>query len=1004
MSTTKNKLQQCKKYIDKGLIPIPVNYRKVAYFKEGKLIEKSEKAPLLPKWQNTSIQNSYKIIQQKLNKNFNYNIGILTGEASNIIVVDIDLPKNNKEKDGMQKINELQKKYSKINTLTARTPSGGLHFVFKYNDDAKLLKGSTKIGGYSIDIRSNNNQIVVYPSKYDKGQYKWINNNDITDMPQWLFEFLVDNTNDKNLQNYREKYNKKNKKYVRTSCKKINNNNNNDVFYTVENEQIEQVRYILDKLPHKFYDEYILWRNIGFALSMTSREKLEPLFKDFSKKSEKYSDNEFNTLWNTIKNDKQNNIKINSLIYWFKCYNREDKTKFSFPLAKKYDPIVKYKNNKKITTIFDEIPLLTNKPNIINEIKKHKIIFMKSPTGTGKTQLYNKFLKNIYDDKFLSIVSRTSIATKQVYDFNKIGINVSIYSDQDFTQENMICQLDSIHKLEPELYIDAPLFLDEFNSICSYLTSSTLNGKRKEILEIFTDIILNARTIYCADADMSDMAIDFMFDIYKTHNLEIPSTLLYWNRIQNVNNKATFYKNLLTLETEILKSIENNIPFIVACDSKCKLDILVEKCKMHCNDNNIEERIDNFLVYSKDEGDTEDFENINNKWQDKFIFFTPKIVYGLSFECKETNVFGIFYNKSINPLNMMQQLSRCRRIKELKIYINNNTYPIKYNYVEDVKKYNLDMYDIHNKFINREKIINDKLDKCYENLFAYHEYYNDILFSYPKYQLQEILKEKSFTIVNNNDENIIDDKYNKKIIEDNIKNNKDKDLKKIFESFCIKDMILTTPQKNKKIKMLDKLSFLKISTDQAMKNQNIIDILTNDIKYKQHLTICEAFLDDNIAENNYKHFESTEFKELTWNSTHSKLKIMRYMENYLKINPFDIDNLDPVSLEDSIIDNFDKNIIIQIAALFRYKNIVINTHHDIYRYLIKIYQSIFGNEIVKNINKKHYKTKRIHTYNIDKELLLKNFYIFKHRILDINIIKNTIIKLLDVNINKCLFY
>lgn len=43
----KAKLEYCKEYIDMGLIPIPVNYRKTSYIKFGKTVEKSEKAPLL---------------------------------------------------------------------------------------------------------------------------------------------------------------------------------------------------------------------------------------------------------------------------------------------------------------------------------------------------------------------------------------------------------------------------------------------------------------------------------------------------------------------------------------------------------------------------------------------------------------------------------------------------------------------------------------------------------------------------------------------------------------------------------------------------------------------------------------------------------------------------------------------------------------------------------------------------------------------------------------------
>jgi hypothetical protein len=571
----------------------------------------------------------------------------------------------------------------------------------------------------------------------------------------------------------------------------------------------------------------------------------------------------------------------------------------------------------------------------------------------------------------------------------------------------MVCQVDSIFKLNPQLYIGSPIFLDEFNSIVEYLTSCTLDGKRRDVLKMFADIVLNAGKIYCADADLSDMAINFIFDIFKYYDVNIPPSLLYWNKIKNVNIDAIFYKNLQVLESEILKSIKNNLPFVLACDCKVNLDLFVEKCKMFCKDSNIEDRIENFLIYNKDEGNTEDFRHINDTWSNKFVFFTPKIIYGLSFEKQAVDVFGIFYGKSINPLNMMQQLSRCRIIKQLKIYITNRTQPIKYRSIDEINIYNNKIYDDHNKLMKIEKMTTQQLDICYENLSIYYEYYNDILFSYPKYHLQQILKKKGFNIINNNEEDVGEIKFDKKLISDNIKKYNNKNIETIFKSFYTNSIKLTTAQRNKKIKIIDSLKYLNINYQQATNDDYIIELLVNNNEYKHHICLCQAFLKDDILDNNYKSFADCDFKEKIQNNIYSKLKIIRYIENYLKIEPFGIDNLIPIVLESSKIDNFDGNILAQIKNIFGYDNII--RDYDVYKCLVKIYNSVFGNKITENIKTYHIKCNgkniRLYRYNININYLYQNLKIFKKRIYDHSIIAKNIIKILYAYNEKdgCLF-
>ena len=150
-------------------------------------LPKNQKIPI-NKWKSPSNQ-SYHIPSDR------YNIGIPTGRINNLIVVDIDIKKESKkELDGVAKIKE----YGPIDTLTIRTPSGGTHYYFKYDDSNDNIKFIIKnylytrsgVGGYSIDIRADSGYIVAPPSCINGKPYDIINFSNIATIPETLATFL----------------------------------------------------------------------------------------------------------------------------------------------------------------------------------------------------------------------------------------------------------------------------------------------------------------------------------------------------------------------------------------------------------------------------------------------------------------------------------------------------------------------------------------------------------------------------------------------------------------------------------------------------------------------------------------------------------------------------------------------------------------------------------------------------------------------------------------------
>lgn len=116
------------------------------------------------------------------------NIGIPTGTASGLLVIDIDFSHG-----GEESIAELEKTHGKLpKTITARTGGGGRHILFNM-PDMDIRNSAGKLGN-GLDIRANGGYICAAPSLHPTGaRYAWINapsKTPLADCPQWILDIL----------------------------------------------------------------------------------------------------------------------------------------------------------------------------------------------------------------------------------------------------------------------------------------------------------------------------------------------------------------------------------------------------------------------------------------------------------------------------------------------------------------------------------------------------------------------------------------------------------------------------------------------------------------------------------------------------------------------------------------------------------------------------------------------------------------------------------------------
>ncbi len=148
-------------YIQKGFSIIPVG---------------SDKKPLTS-WK---INQTEKISEEdfsRYSKQFpNMNIGIVTGSISQITVIDIDT------KSGQA--NNLLSKFPP--TYTVKTPSGGYHLYYKYQQGFTVSANAYPDLPY-VDIRGDSGFVVAPPSITPNGEYTIINDTEIQPFPLYMF-------------------------------------------------------------------------------------------------------------------------------------------------------------------------------------------------------------------------------------------------------------------------------------------------------------------------------------------------------------------------------------------------------------------------------------------------------------------------------------------------------------------------------------------------------------------------------------------------------------------------------------------------------------------------------------------------------------------------------------------------------------------------------------------------------------------------------------------------
>ena len=860
------------------------------------------------------------------------NRAILTGTKSDVIVVDIDK---------FDTWNEYIKDHGEPQTLKAKSPKG-FHYYFKYTEKINSCKVGIRDG---IDIRSNGGIIVCEPSKINDKVYKFVDKNaPIADIPEELFLFLYVGQDEPNPKKQKPAPKEKAEKSKPVTP-------SNDIYYIDDND----LKSLLDKLPRKYCDNRLLWLSISDVLKGMDNYKA---FENFSMKSSKYNKEGNDTAWDSLRG----NLNINYII---NIINTETKNKIKY-----IQPTISYKD---IETIPCEQRVLTKEDlidnrylNIKKYIKKYTCLLVKSDTGTGKTTSTANYMKDLKKVRIISIVSRISLGEQQVKTFKDANIVLKDYRNTFDSEDNVFIQLDSILKLQYDSFENCVIYLDEVNSLIQYLIdSTTLNTKRINIFAMLSKIIKQSKIVIGTDADISTLTFKY-FDKLRDNMQYI------YNPFKNYNNiVVNQYKDEQEIIDKMKQQIKDKKYFLCAFDSKTRMEQVFEMILDSKQKND-------FIKYSADEGELT--ADLVKQWSNKYVLYTPRIIYGVDFNPPtKTDVFIISQCHTINCIQIAQQMTRCRNIKEVNFYFANIHNQLKFKTVDDVKDYYEEFQSHYETILNQygHLTIDEDFKVKYNStkfteLFYLHKLNENILRSNYIYHFIQTCKSKGMVInIKENTYNSVNDKEAKA----KAKKRKDELIDNVL------DNELETSQIFKSISK--RLDICKISIDEMNENVTFKQIITDDHNFSNHLNICKMVEKEGELNADLSNKAEEDFKEHVIKSTIAKVQFIKKLESILKIDSFDIDYdkhqckyNNEITVNDSLMKLYQK------VFSESNKKLKCENFYDVYKTLINCYKNLFGGEIVitevenKRIDKKF---KRITKHTINKKLINEHLQLLLNR-------------------------
>ena len=327
------------------------------------------------------------------------------------------------------------------------------------------------------------------------------------------------------------------------------------------------------------------------------------------------------------------------------------------------------------------------------------------------------YIYSIFNVRILIISSLITLGDKIFKDLNDNGIKIFNYrtnsnSDLLNNQHNLIISLEQLYKLRDSYDI---VIIDEFTSFIGRFNSHTNKENRIKNLNKLFNLCANSNHIILCDAILRDDSYYFSKILFNKRN-----SLYFMNSFKKCQDKTvTIYKaknneNITNtfIDSFINDKIKSRESIIICSDSAKKAEEIFSYVKTK----NIPD--DYALLITKNYYDQDIMIDYNKTFKNKCVIFSPKILYGIDIQIPYDSIYAVYTGKSINSYLMLQQISRCRKCKEIKIlalFDDKNNKVISYDlyknkYIKYVIKHNISLEKILDKDFPYDKLKYEQLN------------------------------------------------------------------------------------------------------------------------------------------------------------------------------------------------------------------------------------------------------------------------------------------------------
>jgi Bifunctional DNA primase/polymerase, N-terminal/Primase C terminal 2 (PriCT-2) len=204
------------------------------------------------------------------------NLGLPTGPENGIFVVEADT-KAGHNVDGIKSLRALEREHGRLpKTLIAISPSGSLHYYFKWPSNSKIVihNSASKIGA-GVDVRGLNGMVLAPPSvKPGVGTYRFLNwGTPSAEAPAWLLKLVADKP-------------RRRRGQQQTTTK--------NHFEQYGEPDMDLVIAALNVIPA---EDYQVWFEVGSGLANDIGDTAFTLFDAWSATSRKYKPHECRAKW-----------------------------------------------------------------------------------------------------------------------------------------------------------------------------------------------------------------------------------------------------------------------------------------------------------------------------------------------------------------------------------------------------------------------------------------------------------------------------------------------------------------------------------------------------------------------------------------------------------------------------------------------------------------------------------------------------------------------------------